>query len=348
MLLLWAAAFPFRSDMMRTEVKIGIGVAILLAAVVVGYVVLHRGGDAKPAGNAANAAGNQVAKANNAPNIIYESNTANASRNTAGSNSAARNGSLWDVPVNAANNAANNATRTGGYYDWANTASNNVAGNGSNVAVNTTNAAGNNVASNNSSATVDWTNSGLWGNETANTNTAGTRTGGSDDAATTGQTRSYTVKASDTSGFWGIAALPEVYGDGKHWKLLEEANKGVDTRTLQAGTVLKVPPLPTRSTQAGDSGSVTSQVDGSKVYIVAEGDSLWKIAEKTLGSGTKVDALKKANPGLTDNIKPGQKIILPDAATVTATTNTPRTETRPATSTGTNRPNDNPNRPLFR
>lgn len=52
-------------------------------------------------------------------------------------------------------------------------------------------------------------------------------------------------------------------------------------------------------------------------YIVQKGDSLWKIAQKTLGSGAKWSAIYEANK---DNIKnpsliyPGQVFHLPDGA----------------------------------
>jgi len=52
---------------------------------------------------------------------------------------------------------------------------------------------------------------------------------------------SYTVKAGDTGGFWGVAK--EVYGDGKHMDLIAAANPGVNPGKLKIGQKLVVPPL---------------------------------------------------------------------------------------------------------
>jgi len=366
---------------MRTEVKIGIGVAIVLVVVVVAYVAFGRGGD-KPAENAA---GNRVAMGNTAGNssgLNYANNTGyGTGYNNSGYSNATWGGGYYNNASNTSN-TSNNAVRDDiwgnfsnrgtGYYNasnngasnndsrssWGNYSSNNTANNTSwgNASWNNASSS-NNRASNNSGNNGGWS---VWGNY-GSSNTAGNGTGNwsgnrSGNEPAIDQARTYTVKASDSSGFWGIAALPEVYGDGKHYKLLEEANKGVDSRTLQVGTVLKVPPLPARTgvgTSRDGEGVVTVQTGGAKVYTVVEGDTLWRIAEKTLGSGTKVDALKKANPGLTDNIKPGQKITLPTNATVTpgTGTTTPRTGAGTGGTTNTNRApadTDQPARPRFR
>ena len=51
----------------------------------------------------------------------------------------------------------------------------------------------------------------------------------------------YVVQEGDT-GYWGIAE--KVYGNGEHWRLIADANPGVDVETLRAGQKLKIPPLP--------------------------------------------------------------------------------------------------------
>jgi LysM repeat protein len=51
-------------------------------------------------------------------------------------------------------------------------------------------------------------------------------------------------------------------------------------------------------------------------YTVKDGDSLWKIAERTYGKKNAtqmVEAMKRANQGLTDKVHVGQKITLPPA-----------------------------------
>jgi nucleoid-associated protein YgaU len=49
-------------------------------------------------------------------------------------------------------------------------------------------------------------------------------------------------------------------------------------------------------------------------YVVKEGDSLWSIAEKELGSGKYANKLIDANRGRIDpnNLKVGQVVIIPD------------------------------------
>lgn len=66
----------------------------------------------------------------------------------------------------------------------------------------------------------------------------------------------------------------------------------------------------------GVSNPRTPALAAGTSYTVKSGDSLWRIAARTYGS-TNVDrmmpAIKDANPGLTDDLRPGQKIVLPSA-----------------------------------
>lgn len=52
-------------------------------------------------------------------------------------------------------------------------------------------------------------------------------------------------------------------------------------------------------------------------YTVKDKDSLWRIAERTYGkqnADRMIKAILEANPGLTESLRPGQKITLPAAA----------------------------------
>lgn len=53
---------------------------------------------------------------------------------------------------------------------------------------------------------------------------------------------------------------------------------------------------------------------GRRTYVVKEGDSLWSIADKELGSARWVSRLAEANRGQIDpnNLKVGQVIVIPD------------------------------------
>ena len=53
--------------------------------------------------------------------------------------------------------------------------------------------------------------------------------------------RVYVVQKDDL-GFWTIAE--KVYGDGKHWRLIAEANPDVDVDDLREGRELQIPALP--------------------------------------------------------------------------------------------------------
>ena len=67
------------------------------------------------------------------------------------------------------------------------------------------------------------------------------------------------------------------------------------------------------ATGAPASSSATPPAGGTS-YTVKPGDSLWRIAERTYGrknADKMVAAIKQANPGLGDNVRDGQKIVLP-------------------------------------
>lgn len=71
---------------------------------------------------------------------------------------------------------------------------------------------------------------------------------------------------------------------------------------------------PTTST-AGSGGAAPALASGTS-YTIKAGESLWRIAERTYGrknAEKMIAAIKQANPGMTDNVREGQKIVLPAA-----------------------------------
>lgn len=51
----------------------------------------------------------------------------------------------------------------------------------------------------------------------------------------------------------------------------------------------------------------------SQKHTIADGDTLFKIAEKYYGDGNQWSKIKDANPGLDENnLKVGQEIAIPD------------------------------------
>ena len=87
-------------------------------------------------------------------------------------------------------------------------------------------------------------------------------------------------------------------------KAVAEANPGIDSTRLKIGQKLAVPP-PTR-TATGATGSGTN--GGDKTYVVKSGDTLFKIAKNY---GVSPKTLRTANQLRTDQIKVGQKLVIP-------------------------------------
>jgi len=71
-------------------------------------------------------------------------------------------------------------------------------------------------------------------------------------------------------------------------------------------------PEPARPTPSSPPHAATSA--GRRTYVVKEGDSLWSIADKELGSARWVSRLAEANRGQIDpnNLKVGQVLVIPD------------------------------------
>ena len=125
----------------------------------------------------------------------------------------------------------------------------------------------------------------------------------------------YTVKPNDT--LWDIAKAK--YGQGKYWQHIAKANPGIDPSRLREGMKLKVPPLPPRpqaaSTGGGQEGQIVPGVGGERIYIVKKGDNgFWAIAAKpeVYGDGKYWDLIQKANPGVApESLRPGQELKIP-------------------------------------
>lgn len=86
-------------------------------------------------------------------------------------------------------------------------------------------------------------------------------------------------------------------------KAVAEANAGVDPTRLKIGQKLAVP-APRMATGATGSGTTT----GEKTYVVKSGDTLFKIAKNY---GVSAKTLRVANHLRTDQIKVGQKLVIP-------------------------------------
>ncbi|MCU0725837.1 MAG: LysM peptidoglycan-binding domain-containing protein [Planctomycetes bacterium] len=112
---------------------------------------------------------------------------------------------------------------------------------------------------------------------------------------------------------YSIAA--KYYGDGKLWRVIVQANPDVDPKDLTVGLTLRIPdPERVLSRDAPDRTPAPIPA-AANVYVVQKGDSLWKIAEKTLGSGVHHKKILDANldvlEGNGENLQAGMRLKIP-------------------------------------
>jgi Tfp pilus assembly protein FimV len=145
---------------------------------------------------------------------------------------------------------------------------------------------------------------------------------------TIGNQKIYTVQSGDTLS--GISS--KVYNTSRHYQKIYEANKDAiaDPNMLQVGSKLVMPDLPSKSaTPNGASAGTVATTNpapanvpaGAKLVQVAEGSSLWKIAEKfasekKIGIHDMMKAIVAANPDkLKDEgtlLRLGWQLIIPE------------------------------------
>src|SRR5262249_5171306 len=107
----------------------------------------------------------------------------------------------------------------------------------------------------------------------------------------------------------------------RSYKVILDANPGVDPNKLKPGQKLKIPPPPTATTPQAQTGPSTgATANGQDVYTVKSGDTLSKIATD---KHTTVKALRSENNLTTDRIVVGQKLKIPKATAPAPATPTP-------------------------
>jgi len=142
----------------------------------------------------------------------------------------------------------------------------------------------------------------------------------------------YEVQKGD-SGFWAIAA--KVYGDGRQWTLIAKANPGMDSNALRPGAKLIIPPKPVTRTETPDAagmvpGEIVLSPSGQRQYVVKKGDSgFWAVSKAVYGNGKHWALIAEANPNADSNrLHPGDTLVIPDRAPAT-TTGTGASDPRP-------------------
>ncbi|MFQ5844914.1 MAG: LysM peptidoglycan-binding domain-containing protein [Planctomycetota bacterium] len=122
----------------------------------------------------------------------------------------------------------------------------------------------------------------------------------------------------------GVPAVYEVQPGDILWKVvfqrwrlqesflarIQKANPGVNLASLRPGMRLRIPDPEGffRSTKPGG----TPRAASYRTYRVQEGDDLWTISRKHLGSALRYKQILSLNPGLSPlRLRPGQVIRLP-------------------------------------
>ncbi|HEU0300351.1 MAG TPA: LysM peptidoglycan-binding domain-containing protein [Longimicrobium sp.] len=146
------------------------------------------------------------------------------------------------------------------------------------------------------------------------TGTSGTGTTGRTGTAatsTSARPRSHTVSAGET--FYAVARR---YGVTP--AQLRALNPDVDMNALEVGDVLRLP-AGARDRNAGaqpqsrpqQQGRAQQPARGSRTHTVAAGETLFGIARRY---GVTVDAIRRANEMETDQVRAGQRLVIPPAS----------------------------------
>ena len=144
-------------------------------------------------------------------------------------------------------------------------------------------------------------------------------------------TTSYKVEKGDTL----QTISKKFYGTFNKWRVIADANNISNPASLRIGQVLSIPqaasqpaaPAPAAVAAPASDGSTPKPVAETtqpaaeeaakgRVYVVQQGDSLWKIAAKFYGRGDLHTVIEAANKDTlkSKNLKVGQKLVIPEIA----------------------------------
>ncbi len=122
-------------------------------------------------------------------------------------------------------------------------------------------------------------------------------------------TTSYVVKPGD-KGFWHIAEVVYGPGKGKYWRIIAAANPQAESTRLREGMRLTIPPLPGEPVTPSPTVTPLASAE-ERVYTVQPDDGWWVISRKVYGDGRYWRQLRQANPHAEGVLKPGQTIRVP-------------------------------------
>ncbi len=129
--------------------------------------------------------------------------------------------------------------------------------------------------------------------------------------------RTYTIKSGDSL---YVIAKREL-GSASRWKELEKLNN-VSSSDLRVGQVIK---LPAAAATGGTTGPIPDAIPatGAKTHTVIKGENLGDISKIHYGTTRNWKKIEAANPGVTsDNLKIGQKLVIPEIAGSTSDSTT--------------------------
>lgn len=108
------------------------------------------------------------------------------------------------------------------------------------------------------------------------------------------------------------------YGTTMKWKLIADANPKANPNRLLVGQKLIIPDAGGSKSGSSSSTSSSPSVEASSdTYTVAAGDTLDRIAKRTLGDAGRWKEIAKVNPGVDpQRLMVGQKLVLPKGASV--------------------------------
>ena len=118
--------------------------------------------------------------------------------------------------------------------------------------------------------------------------------------------RPYRVRSLDT--FASIAAAE--LGDERYADEIAKLNEDVDPLDLASGLLLTLPALDGLPSLDGEAGPAT----GLREIVVLDGDSLWRIAAREMGSGALWESILEVNRDRLDSadaLMPGMRLRLP-------------------------------------
>lgn len=147
-------------------------------------------------------------------------------------------------------------------------------------------------------------------------------------------THTYVVAAGDTLSEIAQREL----GSARRWQEIAAANPGLDPSRLRLGTKLQIPGATRERAVARKDAPIAKEADAPKnapknaaavdtrertatapTWKVGAGESLWKIAERTLGDGKRWKEIADLNKGIDpDRLVKGAVLKLPASARTTA------------------------------